>query len=280
LTFSVSGLESDQICRRIGRLPVRIRRIPPGRVRRDPEWDPSGWRNRLFEPIGGIDMAFETKEEVLEKIMNMKRPKCPHCGKEMTLWEVPPMTFSDGLGWGTPYLFVCFNDECPQYKEGWDHLKENYAQTASYRCMNYPGTEQFEYMPVFSSFGAKGQIIDEEIVLAEKALKEAIKKGFNILAECYVEKDGPAVLKILMDAAEPMRVRIKAAEMIGDIGESEAVEPLRNLKVGNQILETKIDEAVTKIHERYFTRECPFCAEIIKKRAKVCKHCGKDVAGI
>jgi len=23
----------------------------------------------------------------------------------------------------------------------------------------------------------------------------------------------------------------------------------------------------------YATRECPFCAEIIRKRAKVCKHC-------
>lgn len=23
--------------------------------------------------------------------------------------------------------------------------------------------------------------------------------------------------------------------------------------------------------------ECPFCAELIKKKAKVCKHCGRDV---
>ncbi|RLC31553.1 MAG: zinc ribbon domain-containing protein, partial [Deltaproteobacteria bacterium] len=33
------------------------------------------------------------------------------------------------------------------------------------------------------------------------------------------------------------------------------------------------------IHDRHFTRECPFCAEIIKKRAKLCKHCNQDVAG-
>jgi hypothetical protein len=26
------------------------------------------------------------------------------------------------------------------------------------------------------------------------------------------------------------------------------------------------------------TRECPFCAEMIKPQAKVCRHCGKDVA--
>jgi hypothetical protein len=41
-----------------------------------------------------------------------------------------------------------------------------------------------------------------------------------------------------------------------------------------------VDEAIAKIHARHFTRECPFCAEIIKQRAKVCKHCGKDVAGV
>ena len=67
--------------------------------------------------------------------------------------------------------------------------------------------------------------------------------------------------------------------MIGDIGELEAIEPIRNLKFGNQRLQEQVDSAIQKIHERFFTRECPFCAEIIKKRAKVCKHCGKEVAG-
>jgi predicted RNA-binding Zn-ribbon protein involved in translation (DUF1610 family) len=42
-------------------------------------------------------------------------------------------------------------------------------------------------------------------------------------------------------------------------------------------VQKKVDEAIVKIHERHFTRECPFCAEIIKRRAKVCRHCGKDV---
>jgi hypothetical protein len=224
-------------------------------------------------------MTIETREEVFERVVSMKRPKCPHCGLEMSIYEVPPVNFSDGLGWGVPYLFVCFNDECPSYNQGWEHIRDTYSQTASYRCMNYPGTDQFEYIPVFSPFGAKGQMVDDQALQAEEALKATIKKGFSILAECYVSKDGPAILRILLDAVEPMRVRIKAAEMLGDIGGTEAVEPLRNLKVGNQILAARIEEAVGKIHERTFTRECPYCAEIIKKRAKLCKHCGKDVAG-
>ena len=108
-------------------------------------------------------MVFETKEQVLEKIMSQDKPKCPACEQEMNLWEVPPVNFSDGLGWGTPYLYICFNDDCPIYQQGWENLKENYAQTASYRQMCYPGTEQFELMPVFSPMGGQGQIIDDEI---------------------------------------------------------------------------------------------------------------------
>jgi len=226
-----------------------------------------------------MKMNIETKEQVLEKIMAQDKPSCPKCGQTMNLWEVPSINFSDGLGWGTPYLFICFNDDCPVYTQGWDNLKENYNQSASYRQINYPGTDQFELMPVFSPMGAQGQIIDDQVLLQEEMLKEAIKKGFSILAQCYVDKDTPTVLRILLDPTEPARVRLKAAEMIGDIGDLEAIDPLRNLKVGNDLVENQLAASVKKIHERFYTRECPFCAEIIKKLAKVCKHCGKEVAG-
>ncbi len=223
---------------------------------------------------------FETREQVLEKILEQPKPFCPHCKKEMSMWEVPPFNFSDGLGWGVPFLFLCFNDDCPLFKQGWDHIEETYAHKASYRCMNYPGTEKFELMPVFSDMGGRSQIVDDQVLAEEEALKEAIKRGFNILAECYINQDGPAVLQILTDSTEPARVRLKAAEMIGDIGELEAIEPIRNLKFGHEPLQKEVDKAIKKIHERFFTRECPFCAEIIKKRAKICKHCQKEVAGV
>jgi RNA polymerase subunit RPABC4/transcription elongation factor Spt4 len=224
-------------------------------------------------------MAFETKEQVLEKILSQDKPKCPHCGAEMTIWEVPPFSFSDGLGWGTPYLFICFNDECPLYVQEWENLEENYAQRASVRCLNYPGTEQFECIPVFSPIGGTGQIIDEEVLAQQERIKEQTKLGFSILADAYVAKDHVTVVRMLLDATEPQRVRLKAAEMIGDIGSLDAIEPIKSTRFGNEIIQKKVDESVEKIHERFFTRECPFCAEIIKKRAKICKHCGQDVAG-
>jgi hypothetical protein len=145
--------------------------------------------------------------------------------------------------------------------------------------MNYPGSDNFEFMPVFSPMGGSGQVIDDQALAQEEALKNAIKKGFNILATCFVDKDGPSILRILMDPTEPSRVRMKAAEMLGDIGEIDAIEPLRNLKVGNALVQEKVEAAVKQIQGRLFVRECPFCAEIIKQRAKICKHCKQDVAG-
>jgi hypothetical protein len=146
--------------------------------------------------------------------------------------------------------------------------------------MNYPGTETFEILPVFSSMGGRGQVIDDQVMAEQEALKEATKKGFSILADCFVSKDGPQVLKILLDVTEPMRVRVKAAEMIGDIGELESIDPIRNINFGNRILQETVEAAISNIHQRFYTRECPFCAEIIKKRAKICKHCSREVAGL
>jgi rRNA maturation endonuclease Nob1 len=145
--------------------------------------------------------------------------------------------------------------------------------------MNYPGTQQFECIPVFSPMGGTGQIIDEQVLVEQEMLKEKIKRGFSILTDAYLSKDCVTVVRMLLDATEPQRVRLKAAEMVGDIGELEAIEPIKNVRFGNEIIQKKVDESVQKIHGRYFTRECPFCAEIIKKRAKICKHCGQDVAG-
>lgn len=224
-------------------------------------------------------MAYETKQEVLEKLLAMEKPKCPHCNDEMKIWEDPMIGAGDGLGWGVPYLFICFNDECKMYKDGWDDIMNQTGHHASYRCMNFPGTTQFECVPVFGEAGAKGQIIDDSILSEREIFKEKMKTGFAILADCYVNEDVVKMVSMLSDPTEPTRVRLKAAEMIGDLADTEAIELLRNLKFGNQKIVEMVNTAIDKIHKKYFTRECPFCVEIIKKRAKICKHCGKEVAG-
>ena len=224
-------------------------------------------------------MAYETKEEILEKLLNMEKPKCPHCKESMDIWEDPMLGSGDGLGWGVPYLFVCFNDRCSMYIKGWEELLDQTGHHASFRCMNYPGTNQFECIPVFGEGGGKGQILNETEMSERELMKEKMKTGFSTLADCYVNEDVVKMVSMLSDPSEPARVRLKAAEMIGDIADTEVIEPLRNMKFGNEKITIAVETAVHKIHEKYFTRECPFCAEIIKKRANVCKHCGKEVAG-
>jgi hypothetical protein len=222
-------------------------------------------------------MAFETKEELLDRYIKMDKPACPHCTLEMTLWEVPPINFSDGLGWGTPYLFVCFNDACPSYKGGWDHLKDTMEAPASYRCINEPGQKNFEYMPVFSPVGATGGKLDDAALLQQEALKEKTKQAFSILTDYYISKDWDEILKMVLDPVIPNRARLKAAEMVGELGDMEAIEPLINHKFPTPALDEGVKKAVEQLHERHFTRECPYCAEIIKKRAKLCKHCNMEV---
>ncbi len=223
-------------------------------------------------------MAFETKEEVLEKILDMERPLCPHCKQQMSLWEVPQIVCGDGLGWGTPYLFVCFNDECPSFKKGWNEIQETMEHVASYRCINSPGCDNFEYMPVFSSIGGTGQMLDDNVLEMREATKEAMKQGFSLLTDFYISKDWDEILKILLDPIQPARVRLKAAEMVGELGDVDAIEHLVNHKYSSPILTKAVEDAVAVLHERHYTRECPNCAEIIKKRATVCKHCNSKIS--
>ncbi len=223
-------------------------------------------------------MAFETKEELLEKYIKMDKPHCPHCEQEMALWEIPPINFSDGLGWGTPYLFVCFNDECSSFKSGWDNLKDTMEMGASYRCYIEPGTTNFEYMPVFSAAGGTGGKVDDEALIHQEAKKELLKQTFSVLTDYYMKKDWDEILKIALDALIPDRARLKAVEMVGEIGESEATEHLLNHKFPTPVLQKGVDDAIQQLHERHYTRECPYCAEIIKKRAKLCMHCNKEVS--
>ncbi len=222
-------------------------------------------------------MAFETKEELLEKYIKMDKPICPDCNTEMTLWEVPPINFSDGLGWGTPYLFVCFSDECKSYKKGWEHMQETMEAPASYRCYIEPGQKNFEYMPVFSPVGGTGGKLDDEVLIQQEAKKELLKQTFSILTDYYMSKDWDEILKICIDPKIPPKARLKAAQMVGELGGTEATEHLINHKFPTPVLQDGVAKAIAQLHERHYTRECPYCAEIIKNRAKLCMHCNKEI---
>lgn len=81
---------------------------------------------------------------------------CPHCGSRLKKWRVP-----EGASWSEEFFYACFNDECPYYKKGWDWMKEQYSQTASYRYAVNPTTGASMMIPVWSDIATREMIVDD-----------------------------------------------------------------------------------------------------------------------
>jgi predicted RNA-binding Zn-ribbon protein involved in translation (DUF1610 family) len=213
----------------------------------------------------------------MEQVMEDKKTVCPHCGQKMNKWSTPTFNFADGLGWCTPFLYVCFNDECTFYVNSWKHMYEIYGQEMGYRHMLHPDSGESSSLPVGSKYAMKGDIIDEIREAEEKEELETRKKAFITLTDYFIAKDADSIMKILLNEEGFASVRLKAAEHLGELGELRTLQPMMNFKFANEVIQKQVDESVQKIHKKNFTMECPYCAEIIKIRAKICKHCGREL---
>ena len=83
------------------------------------------------------------------------RPTCRHCETRLSKWLVP-----DGASWDEEFFFVCFNDDCSYYQNGWSWMLQEYSREASYRYMINPTTGGESPLPVWSDMATRDNIVE------------------------------------------------------------------------------------------------------------------------
>jgi hypothetical protein len=218
-----------------------------------------------------------TKADVYEKVILSERPVCPHCGQRMRIWECSESGLSCGSGWGTPYLFVCTDDGCPLYVNGWKEMKKNYGRTCSYRCILLPDSNHTEAMMVFSSADCWPGLLDEAVIAADRLRGTNEDPAVQQQVQSFERQDLPALLVDLLDDAAHWKVRLKAAELLGELALPEALEPMQATGFTDKRIANAVRAAIQRIHETNNTQECPHCTETIGTDVNTCTQCGRPL---
>ena len=219
-----------------------------------------------------------TRADIYEQVILAERPTCPYCGREMSIWECYESALSCDSSWDTPYLFVCFNDECRVFVEGWESMKRHYGRRCSYRCVCPHGSANTEVMLVLTDSAGKSEIVDEAVVSRDKARGTSEDPAVCRLVLCFQNRDVRALLASLFDEEVYYKVRLKAAELIGELGIVETLDPLLNCKFHDERISDQVHTAIKRIHDVSGTRQCPYCAEIISSEVTKCTECGRDIS--
>jgi hypothetical protein len=216
---------------------------------------------------------------MLEKALAYLEEKhtCPHCDTALTLCHAPPMHVGDGLGWGSEFLFICLNDECSLFAKGWEFIENQYGHSGSYRYMEIPNSKESYNMMVAGASAFTGSIVDVEALKEQNARYKAEKAAVAKLDTCVEANDLEPVLFLLTDNAANIDDRRRAAALLPELNDLSCIEVLRNHDFSHTQLEQDINMTIHKVLTNNFLRECPYCAELIKARAKVCKHCNKEL---
>ncbi len=210
------------------------------------------------------------------KYLEEKR-SCPHCKQELSLCHVPPVHVGDGLGWGSEHLFICLNNDCPLFVNGWDYIENQYGHVGSYRHMEMPNSKETYNMMVAGKDAYTGSIVDVDAIKQQNE-RYTIQKAALAALEDSVEKNNlEPVMTLLLDEHCKIDDRKRAAELLIPMNDIACIEPLRNHQFKNTSLEQVVNMAILQILANHFLKECPFCTELVKTRAVFCKHCQKEL---
>lgn len=203
---------------------------------------------------------------------------CPYCSTKLTLCHAPPIHVGDGLGWGSEYLFICLNNECQLFVNGWKNIENNYGHVGSYRHMKLPDSNESYSMMVGGEDAFTGSIVDPEQIKKSNLRYQKEREAVAALATCVADKNLEPVLYLLLDDHVALAVKQRAAELLTALNDLACIEPLRNHAIRDPYLEQTINLAIAAIMKAHFVKECPYCAELVKVRAKLCMHCQKELA--
>jgi SAM-dependent methyltransferase len=107
----------------------------------------------LFQETLVKEHELEKKKERIKHTL-----QCPYCDEKMKKWAVPDNPFE--ATWDNEFLYICFNDQCPYYVRGWDHIYNSTRRLASYRFMYNPEKDVCVPIPVPSSKALRESIIN------------------------------------------------------------------------------------------------------------------------
>lgn len=216
---------------------------------------------------------------MLSMLMKYSQEKhcCPHCSQDLSLCHAPPVHVGDGLGWGSEYLFICLNDSCPMFVKGWDFIADQYGRVGSYRYMELPNSKEQFSMMVITKDAFTGSIVDLEAIKRQDERYQRQQEAIAALDTCVAKKDPAPVLTVLLDDSVRIDERKRAITMLTAINDTCCIEPLRNHVFRDPHLQHEVNLALGQILARHYLKECPYCSELIKARAIVCKHCQREV---
>ena len=203
---------------------------------------------------------------------------CTHFSCDLALCHATPVHVGDGLGWGSEYLFICLNDACPLFIRGWDYIESQYGHVGSYRYMELPNSKESYTMMVVGKEAFTGSVVDIEDLKRQNSRYQQQQKNLAALDQCQESKQLEPVLTVILDDALSLKDRKRALKILETLNDPAGIEPLRNHVFKDPHLAQEVNLIIDGILAKNFLKECPYCTELIKVRATVCKHCQRELA--